>query len=123
MTDDTWKEPVLSEADHEALNRAVEMMRNDPDPRRRTQIAEMLREDPWSEAAIFAAYHCQCERLKLKPFEPAPVDVDPSDVDRILRIGRSHQGYQAARLVRQLLDAGLSRYEPDPAKVIEGEAS
>jgi hypothetical protein len=59
------------------------------DPMRSRQLASMLSDEPWIEAAEFAAYGVQIEALALKPWESPPCVVDEDE-------------------------AGLSRYEPDP---------
>jgi hypothetical protein len=74
--------------DHACLQMALELVLNhDPDPNRREQVARMLKQDGWDEAATFAAYHLQCENLReplgLRPWHPAPSSVDlryPEDV-------------------------------------------
>jgi hypothetical protein len=102
---------ILSPADMDALTRAVEQQRARGGERKR-QIEDMLTTRPWLETAKFAAYSLQCSSLALKPWETAPLDAEPDDRDspgnEARRIG------SAARLVRRLLAAGLSRYEVDP---------
>lgn len=99
--------PKLSKIDREALERALAkaLANADDEPGRREQMEDKLKED-WFEAATFAAYGCQCRALGLKPWQSPPM------------YGAAYPGHDAhadaAMLLRRLLDAGLSRYEPDP---------
>ena len=100
----------LSAIDREALERAVALMRAEDDPQRRDQIARMLQEDGWLEAASFAAYHRQREVLDLKPWESPPCYGDT---------GHGHDGHaDAAKLLKRLVAAGLSKFEPDPLSAL-----
>lgn len=102
--------PKLSKVDREALERAVALMKANDDPQRRAQIESMLRDDDWFTAAHFAAYYRQREVLQLKPWQSPPCYGDTSP---------GHDGHaDAAKLLRKLLDAGLSRYEPDPVAAL-----
>jgi hypothetical protein len=98
-----------TEADVEALQRAIDMTLAEPDPGRVLQMQRMLEEDDWFEAARFAAYHQQTKNLRLRPWQSPPccVGARAGTDEEILEIGR--------RLVR----LGLSLFEPDPLKAIE----
>ena len=89
----------MKKVDREALKRAMSMAMRDRDMR------ERLKDKPSEEAAFCAARYCQSEALRLKPWERPPMSVENSDrsLDRGARI-----------LLRKMLAAGLSRYEPDP---------
>ena len=106
----TPQEP-LSDLDRQALERAIEIDRKRSNACR-LQIDDKLRSEPWLEVAKFAAQRCQEDALHLKPWEcwpPCVVAVD--DVDRR---GYAHRGIgKSAALLRRMLAAGLSRYEPD----------
>jgi len=105
------KPTKLIDIDIEAMERAIEMKRERSEADRE-QIEDMLRERPWHECGAFAAYGAQCHALALRPWESPPTEVDPDWADHT---GVDHYGrIAAARLLRRLLDAGLSRYEPDP---------
>jgi hypothetical protein len=97
--------PRLSKIDRDALERAVAIALASDEPGEREQIAGKLRRD-WFEAATFAAYGCQVRALGLKPWQSPPC------------YGDAHPGHDghadAAVLLKRLLDAGLSRWEPDP---------
>jgi hypothetical protein len=77
------------------------------DPLRAEQLDDKLRSEPWAEVAEFAAHVCQCRTLHLKPWELPPSSFDARDDD------------PGAELLRRLLAAGLSRYEPDPIAALE----
>ena len=98
MTND---DDELSAVDIDALERALARVRAS-NPSRREQIARMLRED-WYKAAHFAAYSCQIDALKLKPWRDPPC------------YGHLGNDAGAADLLTQMLAHGLSRYEPEPA--------
>jgi hypothetical protein len=101
--------PGLSAVDRDALERAVELMKADDDAQRRDQIAQKLHAEDWFTAAHFAAYYRQREVLDLKPWESPPCYGDSAP---------GHDGHaDAAKLLKKLLDAGLSKYEPDPLRV------
>lgn len=87
------------------------------------QLDAMLEEEPWEKVAMFAACSRQCHTLRLKPWQVASCDIhDPDDPDDGRSPGRArHDGrYEAARLLCEMLDLGISRYHPDPLAAIEG---
>jgi hypothetical protein len=97
---------ALDPVDREALERALaESLK---DPQRAGQITSMLA-DGWEQAAKFAAYSLQCDRLNLSPWECAPCHGYLLDSDRVVR------DPQGGALADQLTDAGLSVWEPDPS--------
>jgi hypothetical protein len=112
-------DPLLSEVDIAALERAIELAQAESAATRQ-QIDAMLRERAWEEVARFAAYCCQDRALALKPWQMPPcwVRCDPNEIlqkpysdER----GHDYRGeQQAARLLKKLLAAGLSKFEPDP---------
>jgi len=97
----------MTKGDRNALQLAIERCRA-VDADRDQQISAMLMERPWREVAEFAAYSCQMDSLRLKPWELPPCAVDVND--------REHR--QAAKLLTQMLAVGLSRYEPDPVQAL-----
>ena len=104
----------LDPVDREALERAIELARKQ-DAGRRRQIDDMLADParPWFETATFASYVMQCRTLHLKPWQTPPVHAD-EDADAG---DAPHTGYaEAQALLRRLLAAGLSRWEPEPLK-------
>jgi hypothetical protein len=61
--------------------------------------------------ALFAAYGAQGDALHLKSWQPPPCWVEIGDGEIAPVLGRRAA---AEELLRRMLAAGLSRYEPDP---------
>ena len=104
----------LSAVDRDALERAIQTRRASKSPAVREQVEQKLADEPWFDVATFAAYGCQCDALHLKPWQSPPVWI----TDLVADLNAGDDGvlgrYQGARLLRRMLDAGISRYEPDP---------
>jgi hypothetical protein len=106
----------LSPIDREALERAIVLARAS-DPPHDQQIASMLKDRPWLEVALFAAYACQDENLRLKSWQPPPCWMgDERPVDDFPAAGR----VAAWELRRRLIASGLSQFEPDPIGALCG---
>jgi hypothetical protein len=74
----------LTEADHEALERALATAQGESEDERK-RFDWMLTEKGWRWAAETAAYVRQSAALKLRPWEPPPCwirDVPPANADR-----------------------------------------
>jgi hypothetical protein len=99
MTDDNLK------VDQDALTRCMEIAAR-RDRARAEQLKSMLADRDWDEVAEFAAYVCQTHALGLKPWEQPPCVADED--------GPDERDKEAQRLLRQMLTAGVSRYDPDP---------
>jgi hypothetical protein len=103
----------LHPIDEEALTRAVMLMRLEG-PGRSAQIDYMLECEPWEQVAEFCACHCQRRNLQLKPWQRPPCLVEDLEGD----IARGDDGvvgkFAAAQLLKRMLAAGVSFYEPDP---------
>jgi hypothetical protein len=95
----------MKKIDRDALARAMEMARKDR--KLAAQLDEQLKDRPWHEVAKFASYCCQCDNLKLLPHQSPPCMV----------IG--DRDHDAADLLRRMLAAGLSEFEPDPLKALQ----
>src|SRR5262245_12242055 len=110
---------ILSSLDKDALERAIDICRTKT-AAGREQIEDMLATDPWFEAATFAAYSCQMDSLDLKPWQSPPCWID--DVVGDINAGNDGIGgqYAAAKLLRRMLDLGISRFEPDPLARLKG---
>jgi hypothetical protein len=106
----------LSRVDREALERALAM---DPD-RNPTSNTPNRRLEPerWYEAGKSAAYACQCAALRPKPWQPVPANEYVSVTDDDREYGPVMGRAAAAELLRRMLAAGLSRYEPDPVNAL-----
>jgi hypothetical protein len=90
----------IDHVDRHALERCIAIARRDPLMVERIEAA-----DDWMDAAQLSAYHCQTVSLHLRPWEEPPAVAHETGVDR---------DPNAQALLRRMLAAGLSRYEPDP---------
>jgi len=104
--------------DREALVRAIATVRQ-MGPADCKQIDEKLKEEPWREAAEFAAYSAQCHTLRLKPWQSPPCWIE--DVEGTIAKGNDgiSGNYVAALLLKRMLGHGISKYEPDPISALE----
>jgi len=99
----------LSDVDRDALTRAIAMARTYPN--RGEQVDWKIEYDGWLDTAKFCAYLCQSRNLRLEIQEFPPcwlLDVDDTAGPAFKRKP------EAAKLLRRLLTAHLSRFEPDP---------
>jgi hypothetical protein len=87
--------------DREALQRALTLAHTF-DHARAEQLDAKLADEPWTDVAAFAAHVCQCRALHLRPWERSPAMAAADDDG------------PAGQLLRRMLGAGLSRFEPDP---------
>ena len=100
----------LAAVDREALERAMEITKRDP--LRAEQLeGKLLQGDPWTEVAEFASYSCQIHTLSLKPWQSPPCVADEDDPDE--------RDKKAQHLLRKMLAAGISRFEPNPLAALE----
>ena len=65
----------MTKADIDALKRAMAITAAE-DEGRAEQLADMLKERPWTEVARFAAYCAQTRALSLKLHESPPMEAD-----------------------------------------------
>ena len=100
----------LANIDRDALERCMKVAGRDPE--RAEHLTSKLKDEPWIEVAQFAAYSVQIDALALKPWQdpPANLDEDADEPDNAARASNA----AGRQLLRQMLAAGLSRYEPDP---------
>jgi hypothetical protein len=107
----------LSQADREALQRAIDIARAESE-QERAHIDRVLAADGWQRAGETAAYHLQDAALHLAPWQTPPCWIHDDDDDMRLALAEplpDHHGYRkAAQLVLKLTALGLSRFEPDP---------
>jgi len=89
------------DVDMDAFRRALEIASRDP--LRAEQLKSKLEDEPWAQVARFAAYVCQCQALGLTPWQSPPCHA---------------HGQASLDLLDELLDAGLSQWEPDPAAAL-----
>jgi hypothetical protein len=85
---------------------------DDPPPDRKRDPLE------WYRAAKSASHACQCAVLRPKPWQPIPANEYVAVTDDDSEYGPVMGRAAAAELLRRLLAAGLSRYEPDPLNAL-----
>jgi hypothetical protein len=107
----------LSRVDREALERAIAIDRK-RDPMSYKPINRRLEPERWYEAGKSAAYACQCAALRPKPWQPVPANEYVAVTDDDREYGPVMGRAAAAELLRRMLAAGLSRYEPDPVNAL-----
>lgn len=93
----------FDEVDMDAFHRAMEIAQREP------TVPELLKskleDEPWTEVAKFAAYHCQRNALGLKPWQSPPMDGGDGQKN-------------ADALLEKMLAAGVSQFEPDPIRAL-----
>jgi hypothetical protein len=95
----------LAALDRDALQRCLDVTRRDPEMAAHLQ-AKLDAGQTWAEVARFAAYNAQIRSLRLRPWEDPPCVYSEADADE--------RGNDGQRLLHKMLQAGLSRFEPDP---------
>jgi hypothetical protein len=96
--------------DRDALRRCIAIVRQE-NAARAEQIDDFLREREWDDVGEFCSYCVQMKNLCLRPWEMPPSSVDTDD-----------EG-PAGDLLRRLVNAGLSKYEPDPVAALAEKAA
>jgi hypothetical protein len=90
--------------DLDALKRSEAIIRAGADRGRVAQLDAMLADGrPWFEVVRFCASICQAHALQLKPWQEPPCVSDGPDAQPAAR-----------RLLREMREAAISMYEPDP---------
>jgi hypothetical protein len=100
------REDDIAPLDRDALERCMERAMCDPDMAAFLQSKLNHGGQTWFEVADFAAFHVQNKSLRLRPWEDPPSVYSEADADE--------GGTDGQRLLHKMLQAGLSRYEPDP---------
>ena len=106
----------LDDVDRDALQRAMEIAQRDPLSAK--HLRSKLEDQPWREVAEFAAYSCQIDALSLKPWQSPPIHID-EDADEPDSAEREPDT-AARKLLRRMLAAGVSRYDPNPLAALAG---
>jgi hypothetical protein len=108
----------FSDVDRDAFKRAIETMLRSPEAIYRTDFKRRLNtKEPWEKIGRDAASVCQCRALKLAPWQTAPHQAEPNQIDEV---GFEHRATAvASALLGKLLAAGCSRFEPNPIAAIE----
>ena len=110
--------PDLDPIDAEALSRAIELYRG-LGRDRSEQVDFWLRRDGWLQAARFCVAYCQKSLVRPKLWLALPMYIEPDEIEAIIARGPDRNGeYQAAKILRKLLRAGLSCFEPEPLKAL-----
>jgi hypothetical protein len=89
------------------------------DPGRSRQIDAKLRDEPWQQVAEFCACHCQRQSLQLKPWQPPPCLLEDFEADIAAGDDGIMGRYAAAQLLKKMLEAGISFYEPNPLAALK----
>ena len=108
----------LSPVDCEALERAIQLTRNSGESGRREQIDHFLATRRWFDVALFCVYSCQFDAISPRLWQPVPSDIDDIEATLAARDDGTRGRFAAAKLLKKMLAAGLSRYEPDPLKAL-----
>ena len=96
----------LTSIDHAALLQCLQICERDP------EFREQFKDAPdWRERAEHACYRVQTDALHLKPWQTPPCLVElyednPNESD-------------AREMLKRMLDAGVSRYDPDPLAALK----
>jgi hypothetical protein len=105
--------PDLDPLDRDALERCMKLAMLDPE--RAEQLQWRLDQgEEWAGVAAFAAYLVQTRSLRLMPWQEPPSVADENDPNE--------RDKQAQKLLRKMLKAGLSRFEPDPRIALKKNA-
>jgi hypothetical protein len=103
-------ERLLDDNDRKALTLAMEQCRA-LDTKRATQLDQILTQRPLHRTAMLGCLVMQSKNLDLKPQDIAPC--------HIINENTKHAHRQAAaKLVRKLLNAGVSRCHPNPMQAL-----
>jgi hypothetical protein len=112
MTDATTTTHAISEVDQDAFERALAIMLRHRELGRDFKRRLDEREEPWDAIGRHAALVCQVESMGLKPWQVAPCEVEINQIDPPRDEHRRTR--HASLTLERLLNAQLSRWEPDP---------
>jgi hypothetical protein len=101
---------MMSAIDREALTRAIEIARKESRAEAKRIDERLANGDDWHDVARSCAYHCQIVALHLQPWQAPPCSADSYPPSMHL---------DGKHLLRRLLTAGKSRYEPSPITALE----
>jgi hypothetical protein len=102
-----------SDADVAALEACIEVTKAESEGRR-LQVESMLADD-WEDAALFCCYCAQYRSLNLQVHQYPPVWAHEDDSDD----GPNNCDQRDARsLLREMLAAGVSRFDPNPREAL-----
>jgi hypothetical protein len=125
MTDaDVHYTGYLTDADHAACKLAIDLIVGNPDNPAYERIKDSLRDVAkglldLDDLGQTAAYNQQFHNLGLLPWETQPMYI-PRDADTLDMIlsDPDHRAYRGARVLKVLLELGISPFHPDPLVAI-----
>lgn len=100
----------MTNDDRAALDRAFEIILSGKDKSRVNFLRALQQQNGKLDAQLHAVYELQVRSLGLRPWECPPCFATPNNTPE-------------GRFLRRMLDAGLSRYEPDPIEALEAKAN
>jgi hypothetical protein len=107
----------MDQRDRTALQAAIEELLR-LEPTWDVTIVGMLQDRPWEDVGLWAAICCQVRSLGLRPHECAPAETSNVAEPRDCYGARASE----VALLRRMLTAGVSRFDPDPAAALANEA-
>jgi hypothetical protein len=108
---------ALTDLDRAALERCIPVARG-IEPIISRAISDILARDGWEEAAHYACHYCQVTSLNLMPFETPPAHMNLAAGLR-LPFNSKNRERESAELLKRMLAAGVSKYEPDPLSALK----
>jgi hypothetical protein len=108
---------ALTDLDRDALARCIPIARR-IEPIISRAIDTILARDGWEEAAAYACFYCQVMSLGLMPFETPPAQMNLA-AGLNLPFNSKNREREGAELLKRMIAAGVSRYEPDPVRACE----
>ena len=110
---------TITDVDRDAMARAITAACARSEERR-NQIIGFLEARPRELVADFAAGCEQRRNLGLTPWEDPPTYIWPEDIEAIIARGPvDNREYTGACVLKKLLAAGLSQYEPNPTVALK----
>jgi hypothetical protein len=103
---------VISKVDRDAFERAIAIMLKHRELSRDFKRRLDEQREPWADIARHAAVSCQIQAMGLKPWQVAPCEAEINQIDP--PGDEHHRTRHASLTLERLLNAELSRWEPDP---------
>jgi hypothetical protein len=116
------KEPMTTKDDQAALKLAVELMLKDPDMV--DHVLDMIDECGLEKRGAllkvgkFCSYYQQTSRLELEPWVSPPCWIYTREAAEAILTKGNLYNCASARLLLDMLDAGVSAFHPDPVGAI-----
>jgi hypothetical protein len=90
----------MDQHDRDAMRRAIEMLRADPDYRE--QLEQMLRTQPWEEAGLFAAKSRSVQPSQRRTKMTTPLALTDAQISAIMALSRPLSPDQRSRFLEML---------------------